>query len=95
MGLYEVPLSMSSFACTSCGQQKEPLLRTYKAVGRSIINYGAPVWSINLRETNYINIPYKQYEALYYFTGVLFFILCTFPFFRKYTLHVCYVFNVI
>ena len=35
---------------------------TYKAVGRSIINYAAPVWSTNLR--NYRNIQYTQIEAL-------------------------------
>ena len=37
---------------------------TYKAVGRSIINYAAPVWSTNLRDTNYRNIQYMQSEAL-------------------------------
>ena len=37
---------------------------TYKAVGRSIINYAAPVWSTNLRDTNYRNIQYTQNEAL-------------------------------
>ena len=37
---------------------------TYKAVGRSIINYGAHVWSTNLRDTNYINIHYTHNEAL-------------------------------
>ena len=35
-----------------------------KAVGRSIINYAAPVWSRNLRDTNYRNIQYTQNEAL-------------------------------
>ena len=49
---------------TSWGQQKETLLMTYKAVGRSIINYAAPVWSTNLRDTNYRNIQYTQNEAL-------------------------------
>ena len=44
-------------AGTSWGQQKETLLMTYKAVGRSIINYAAPVWSPNLHDTNYINNP--------------------------------------
>ena len=34
---------------------------TYKAVGRSIINYAAPVWSTNLRDTN---IQYTQNDAL-------------------------------
>ena len=37
---------------------------TYKAVGRSIINYAAPVWSTNLCNTNYRNMQYTQNEAL-------------------------------
>ena len=41
----------------------------YKAVGRSIINYAAPVWSTNLRDTNYRNIQYTQNEALRIATG--------------------------
>ena len=49
---------------TSWGQQKETLLMTYKAVGRSIIYYAAPVWSTNLRDTNYINIQYTQTGGL-------------------------------
>ena len=49
---------------TLCGQQKEALLMTYKAVGRSIINYAAPVWSPNLHDTNYRKIQYTQNEAL-------------------------------
>ena len=42
---------------------------TYKAVRRSIINYAAPVWSTNLRDTNYRNIQYTQNEALWIATG--------------------------
>ena len=42
---------------------------TYKAVGRLIINYAAPVWSTNLRNTNYRNIQYTQNEALRIATG--------------------------
>ena len=34
---------LKALAGTSWGQQKETLLMTYKAVGRSIINYAAPV----------------------------------------------------
>ena len=49
---------------TSRGQQKETLLMTYKAIGRSIINYAAPVWSTNRRGTNHRNIQYTQNEAL-------------------------------
>ena len=46
---------LKALAGTSWGQQKEALLMTYKAVGRSIINYTAPVWSPNLHDTNYRN----------------------------------------
>ena len=47
---------LRALAGTSWGQQKDTLLMIYKAVGRSIINYAAPVWSTNLRDTNYRNI---------------------------------------
>ena len=43
---------LKALAGTSWGQHKETLLMTYKAVGRSIINYAAPVWSPNLQDTN-------------------------------------------
>ena len=42
---------------------------TYKTVGRFIINYAAPVWSTNLRDTNYRHIHYTQNEALNIVTG--------------------------
>ena len=42
---------------------------TFKAVKRSIINYAGPVWSTNLRDTNYRNIQYTQNEALRISTG--------------------------
>ena len=40
---------------------------TYKAVGT--INYAVPIWSTNLRDTNYRNIQYTQNEALRIATG--------------------------
>ena len=55
---------LKALAGTSWGQQKETLLITYKAVGRSIINYAAPVWSPNLHDTNYRKIQYTQNGAL-------------------------------
>ena len=58
-----------ALACTSWGQRKETLLKTYKTVGRSIINYAAPVWSTNLSDTNYRNIQYTQNDALRIATG--------------------------
>ena len=54
---------LKALAGTSWGQQKETLLMTYKAVGRSIINYAAPVWSPNLHDTNYRKIQYTQNEV--------------------------------
>ena len=60
---------LKALACTSWEQQKETLLMTYNAVGRSIINYDAPVWSRNLRDTNFRNIQYPQNEALRISTG--------------------------
>ena len=59
---------LKALAGTSWGQQ-EILLMTYKAVGRSMINYVAPVWSTNLRDSNYRNIQYTQNEALRIATG--------------------------
>ena len=55
---------LNALAVTSWRQQKETLLMTYKAVGRSIINYAAPVWSPNLHDTNYRKIQCTQNEAL-------------------------------
>ena len=60
---------LKTLAGTSCGQQNETLLLTYKAFGRSIINYAAPVWSPNLHDTNYRKILYTQNEALRIATG--------------------------
>ena len=60
---------LKALAGTSWGQQEETLLMTYKAVGRSVINYAAPVWSKNLRDINYRNIQYTQNEALRIATG--------------------------
>ena len=60
---------LKALAGTSWGQQKETLLMTYKAVGRSIINYAAPVWSPNLHDTNHRKIQYTQTEALRIATG--------------------------
>ena len=42
---------LKALAGTSWGQQKETLLMTYKAVGRSIINYAAPVFGVQTYAT--------------------------------------------
>ena len=60
---------LKALAGTSWGKQKETLLMTYRSVGRSIINYAAPVWSTKIHNTNYRNIQYTQNEALRIATG--------------------------
>ena len=60
---------LKALAGTSWWQQKETLLMTYKAVGRSIINYAASVCSPNLHDTNYRKIQCTQNEALRIATG--------------------------
>ena len=56
-------------ALAGTGQQKETLLMTYKALGRSIANYAVPVWSINTSESNIVKIQRAQNEALSIITG--------------------------
>ena len=60
---------MKSLAGTNWGQQNETLLMTYKALGRSIANYTAPVWSTNASESNIGKIQRAQNEALRIITG--------------------------
>ena len=54
---------------TNWGQQKETLLLTYKALGRSIAHYAAPVWSTNASDTSLGKIQRTQNEALRIITG--------------------------
>ena len=60
---------LKALAGTSWGQQKETLLMTYKAVGCSIANYAAPVWSTNASNTSMEKIQVAQNEALRISTG--------------------------
>ena len=55
---------LKALAGTNWGQQKETLLLTYKALGRSIAYYAAPVWSTNASNTNLEKIQRTQNEAL-------------------------------
>ena len=43
---------LKALAGTNCAQQNETLLMMYKALGTSIANYAAPVWSTNASESN-------------------------------------------
>ena len=60
---------LKALAGTSWGQQKETLLMTYKAVGRLIADYAAPVWSTNASNTSMEKIQVAQNEALRISTG--------------------------
>ena len=60
---------LKALAGTNWGQQKETLLLTYKALGRSIDNYAAPIWSTNASDTSLGKIQRTQNEALKIITG--------------------------
>ena len=60
---------LKALAGTSWGQQKETLLMTYKAVGRSIADYAAPVWSTDASNASMEKIQVAQSEALRISTG--------------------------
>ena len=60
---------LKALAGTNWGQQKETLLLTYNALGRSIANYAAPVWSTNASDTSLGKIQRTQNEALRIITG--------------------------
>ena len=60
---------LKAFAGTNWGQQKETLLLIYKALGRSIANYAAPVWSTNSSDTSLEKIQRTHNEALRIITG--------------------------
>ena len=60
---------LKALAGTNWGQQKETLRLTYKALGRSIANYAAPVWSTNASDTSLGKIQRTQNEALRIITG--------------------------
>ena len=60
---------LKALAGTPWGQQKETILMNYKAIGRSVANYGAPVWSTNASVTSIGKIQIAQNEALRIATG--------------------------
>ena len=61
---------LKCLAGTEWGCSKEVLLTTYKTIGRSLINYAAPVWSPALKDTNWQkHLQTKQNAALRIVTG--------------------------
>ena len=54
---------------SSCGQDKETLLLTYNALGKSIASYAAPILSTNAGDSSFKKIHTAQTEALRTDTG--------------------------
>ena len=56
--------AIKALAGTSWGKGKETLVTTYKAIGRSILNYCAPIWSPTLSDSNWKALQPAQNTAL-------------------------------
>ena len=61
---------LKALSSTKEGQDKETLLATYKAIGRSLIDYAAPVWSTNASLTSFKKLQTAQNAALRIALGV-------------------------
>ncbi|KAI8117189.1 hypothetical protein CVS40_10885 [Lucilia cuprina] len=62
---------LKALAGSTWGMDKETLLATYKTIGRSVVNYAAPVWSSSLSDTQWRNIQSCQNTALRTVTGCM------------------------
>ena len=55
---------LKALAGSSWGQDKETLLLTYNALGKSIASYAAPVWSTNASDSSFKKIQTAENAAL-------------------------------
>ena len=60
---------LKALAGTAWGCTKEVLLTTYKAIGRSVLSYAAPVWSPTLSDSRWQDLQVKQNCAIRLATG--------------------------
>ena len=60
---------LKALAGSSWGQEKETLLLTYIALGKSIASYAVPVWSTNASDSSFKKIQTAQNAALSTATG--------------------------
>ena len=51
------------------GAAEEKLSVTYKAIGRSVLDYGAPIWASRNSNTNWTHLQKQQNIALRTITG--------------------------
>ena len=56
---------LNALAGSSWGQDKDTLLMKYNALGKSIVNYAAPVWSTNASDSTFKEIHTVQNAALW------------------------------
>jgi hypothetical protein len=62
---------MKSIAGSTWGQDKETLTMTYKAIGRSVLEYGAPIWSPIISNASWSKLQIAQNQAIRIITGNL------------------------
>lgn len=62
---------LKSLAGSAWGQDKETLIITYKAVARSMLEYGAPIWSPIISDTSWARLQSVQNQGLRTATGCL------------------------
>ena len=55
---------LKALAGSSWGEDKEMLLLTYNALGKSIASYAAPIWSTNASDSSFKKIQAAQNAAL-------------------------------
>lgn len=60
---------LKKLAGTGWGCTKEVLLTTYKAISRSVLNYGAPIFTPSLSQSRWRDLQTKQNAALRTVTG--------------------------
>ena len=60
---------MKSLAGSTWGQDKDTLILTYKSIGRSVLEYGAPIWSPVISDSNWKKVQTTQNQALRIATG--------------------------
>ena len=62
---------LKALAGSNWGCDKETLLTTCKAIGRSILSYYCPVWTPSFTDTNWSRLQWAQNSALRIATGCL------------------------
>ena len=60
---------LKALAGSNWGRDKETLLTTYLAIGRSVLSYCCPIWTPSLKDTNWSRLQRAQISALRIATG--------------------------